>query len=353
MAADVRRFTMAVTARRTARTRSRRSTRVHATAGSRRAASRTTGAAGGARDTGPFDRSCRPDRSRAWPRVVTRSPVAGAMRGNAQPRWRLLVEASVRIARSGGEQRRGGATCSSARASSRCSAPAWRCWCCPTRRAQEARAAADGVRRRGLARAADAARGDPVRGRQPRRRRGRTTPAQIRKYGELVRSEGRRLTEMVEQILEFAGHPVGPARASSRGRSTSSAAARRRARVVGRADRGRRASRSRSTIPQDLPPVARRRAGAAPRVPEPGRQRHQVRRRRPLDRRSARDARPATRCRISVADRGIGIAAAEQSADLRAVLSRRRRGRGADPGRRPRPQPGPADRRGPRRPRSW
>ena len=28
---------------------------------------------------------------------------------------------------------------------------------------------------------------------------------QVRKYGELVRSEGRRLTEMVEQILEFAG----------------------------------------------------------------------------------------------------------------------------------------------------
>src|SRR4029453_17532221 len=29
--------------------------------------------------------------------------------------------------------------------------------------------------------------------------------AQIRKYGALVRSEGRRLTEMVEQILEFSG----------------------------------------------------------------------------------------------------------------------------------------------------
>ena len=28
---------------------------------------------------------------------------------------------------------------------------------------------------------------------------------QIRKYGDLVRNEGRRLTEMVEQILEFAG----------------------------------------------------------------------------------------------------------------------------------------------------
>ncbi|HEX6973860.1 MAG TPA: HAMP domain-containing sensor histidine kinase [Vicinamibacterales bacterium] len=33
--------------------------------------------------------------------------------------------------------------------------------------------------------------------------------AQIRKYGELVKSEGRRLTEMVEQILEFAGIQSG------------------------------------------------------------------------------------------------------------------------------------------------
>jgi signal transduction histidine kinase len=33
--------------------------------------------------------------------------------------------------------------------------------------------------------------------------------ARIRKYGDLVRSEGRRLTEMVEQILEFAGIQSG------------------------------------------------------------------------------------------------------------------------------------------------
>jgi signal transduction histidine kinase len=32
---------------------------------------------------------------------------------------------------------------------------------------------------------------------------------QIRKYGDLVRNEGRRLTEMVEQILEFAGIQSG------------------------------------------------------------------------------------------------------------------------------------------------
>jgi signal transduction histidine kinase len=33
--------------------------------------------------------------------------------------------------------------------------------------------------------------------------------AQIRRYGELMRNEGRRLTEMVEQILEFAGIQSG------------------------------------------------------------------------------------------------------------------------------------------------
>jgi len=34
-------------------------------------------------------------------------------------------------------------------------------------------------------------------------------PVQVQKYGELVRGEGRRLTEMVEQILEFAGIQSG------------------------------------------------------------------------------------------------------------------------------------------------
>jgi signal transduction histidine kinase len=36
--------------------------------------------------------------------------------------------------------------------------------------------------------------------------------AQVRKYGELVRTEGRRLTDMVEQILEFAGIESGERR---------------------------------------------------------------------------------------------------------------------------------------------
>jgi hypothetical protein len=38
---------------------------------------------------------------------------------------------------------------------------------------------------------------------------------QVRKYGDLVRGEGRRLTEMVEQILEFAGIHSGSARSCS------------------------------------------------------------------------------------------------------------------------------------------
>ena len=53
--------------------------------------------------------------------------------------------------------------------------------------------------------------------------------AQIRQYGELVRSEGRRLTEMVEQILEFAGIQSGqrafalrPVRGRARCSTTSS-----------------------------------------------------------------------------------------------------------------------------------
>lgn len=41
-------------------------------------------------------------------------------------------------------------------------------------------------------------------------------PDQIQKYGELVRSEGRRLSEMVEQILEFAGVQSGQRRLEPR-----------------------------------------------------------------------------------------------------------------------------------------
>ena len=54
--------------------------------------------------------------------------------------------------------------------------------------------------------------------------------------------------------------------------------------------------------------------------------------------------------RVTVADRGIGIAPADQAQIFEPFYRARRRRRGADPGRRPRPEPRPADRRGPRRP---
>ena len=87
---------------------------------------------------------------------------------------------------------------------------------------------------------------------------------QIKTYGEPVRSEGRRLSEMVEQILEFAGIQSGQRRFEPR-RSTSSPCAPR-ALVVCRVDR-----RARMvvdvTIPRDLPAVAGDQP-RSPRVPE-------------------------------------------------------------------------------------
>ena len=118
--------------------------------------------------------------------------------------------------------------------------------------------------------------------------------AQVRKYGELVRGEGRRLTEMVEQILEFAGIQSGAARlarragcrsprccttSSTRPRRSSSAA-----RIEVEIDIARRSAAG-----------TRRRAGAAARVPESRRERHQVRRRRRLDR-HRRPPRRAAKC---------------------------------------------------------
>ena len=52
--------------------------------------------------------------------------------------------------------------------------------------------------------------------------------AQIRRYGELMRTEGRRLTDMVEQILEFAGIQSGPARVCASARRRRAAPARHR-----------------------------------------------------------------------------------------------------------------------------
>ena len=102
--------------------------------------------------------------------------------------------------------------------------------------------------------------------------------AQVRKYGELVRGEGRRLTDMVEQILEFSGIqsgerrlnatpvPIAPLLREVLERSASLAAA---AGIDVEQD-----------LPADLPPVLGDEPALRPRVPESLGQRDQVRRRR-------------------------------------------------------------------------
>ncbi|MCA1558935.1 MAG: HAMP domain-containing histidine kinase, partial [Acidobacteria bacterium] len=133
--------------------------------------------------------------------------------------------------------------------------------------------------------------------------------ARIRKYGELVRSEGRRLSEMVEQILEFAGIHSGARAFALRPvaigpllqESVASES------VLGE-EQG---VTMELDVPADLPPVigdepALRRVfqnliGNAIKYGAPGRWVGV----------SARAA--GSTVRVTVADRGIGIAAADQS----------------------------------------
>ena len=78
----------------------------------------------------------------------------------------------------------------------------------------DAGAAADGVRRRGLARAADAGLRDRNRRQQSGRRRGRRSARACGKYGETIQAESRRLAETVERVLQLAGIAAGSAAAS-------------------------------------------------------------------------------------------------------------------------------------------
>ncbi len=105
---------------------------------------------------------------------------------------------------------------------------------------------------------------------------------QIRKYGELVRAEGRRLSEMVEQILEFSGIQSGQRGFARQPVSVESA---RRGRPLGVAGAHRRgqACRSRSTFRPICCQFSATRWRSAC-LPESHRQRHQVRRRRRVDR---------------------------------------------------------------------
>ncbi len=132
---------------------------------------------------------------------------------------------------------------------------------------------------------------------------------QIRKYGELVRSEGRRLSEMVEQILEFAGIQSGQRRFEPRPVNVSALVDQVLAASAALLEGGR--IEVEVAIPQDLPPVrgdepALRRVlqnlvGNAIKYGAEGRWI------------GVRATHAGDQVRISVADRGLGIAASEQT----------------------------------------
>ena len=106
-------------------------------------------------------------------------------------------------------------------------------------------------------------------------------PQRVRKYGETIQGEARRLAETVERVLQLAGIAAGSA-AASRAPVPPADLVQRVARRVPAGDRVQRASTSRSTIADDLPNVHRRRRRAAVGAAEPDQQRGEVRRRRAM-----------------------------------------------------------------------
>ena len=133
--------------------------------------------------------------------------------------------------------------------------------------------------------------------------------ARVRQYGQLVRREGLRLTDLVEQILEFAGLQSGPADDDGAGRWRCRAMLRD---VVSasRGDRaaGRRDDRARSS-PTTCPrwPATKPRSGASSRIcgnaMKYGASGGWV---------GVRAVVTGGHVDVSVTDRGIGIAAADQ-----------------------------------------
>ncbi len=180
-------------------------------------------------------------------------------------------------------------------------------------------------------------------------------PQRVRKYGETIQGEARRLAETVERVLQLAGIAAGRAAAApvpidpaELVNDSIGATAGSRSRRPG--------SRSKAIVADDLPYRAGRCDGAALGAAEPDQQRGEVRRRCALDPRdgAAVAEPPVTRptaCVFTVEDRGLGIDRRRSQAHLRAVLSRPRSGLAADQGQRPRPEPRAAHRRGARRPR--
>ena len=167
-------------------------------------------------------------------------------------------------------------------------------------------------------------------------------PKQVKRYGDVIAGEGRRLTQMVEQIMEFAGFESGRATLDVRPAELGGIIedALRSADPLVREHHATIEQRAAADLPavlvdpsavsrslQNLIVNALKYGGAPPavvvearpcrRLPARGRRHHQRQRRR------HRRPRPA--------------------AHLRAVLSRRRRHRATDPRQRPRPEPGQAD----------
>ena len=237
---------------------------------------------------------------------------------------------------------RAGATCSSASACWCCSARAWG-WCWPpTGRARrlaaqqmEFVAGVSHELRTPLAVIRSAAENlaDGV----------VADPKQVRRYGDVIAGEGRRLTQMVEQIMEFAGFESGRATLDVRPADLGG--------IVEEALRGadpllrehHADHRRRGTT--ELPAVLVDPVGGVALAAEPDRQRAQVRRgaARRRGRRAAAPRARAARSAVTISDNGSRHRRPRPAAHLRAVLPRRRRHRAPDPRQRARPEPGQAD----------
>ena len=167
-------------------------------------------------------------------------------------------------------------------------------------------------------------------------------PKQVKRYGDVIAGEGRRLTQMVEQIMEFAGFESGRATLDVRPADLGG--------IIEEALRGadplvrehhatieRRGTTELPAVLVDPSAVSRslqnlivnalKYGGAPPAVV--------------IDARRAEGARREVS--VTISDNGSGIAAARPAAHLRAVLPRRRRHRPPDPRQRARPEPREAD----------
>ena len=123
-------------------------------------------------------------------------------------------------------------------------------------------------------------------------------PQRVRKYGETIQGEARRLGETVERVLQLAGIAAGTRRRGADAGLRRPISCTSRSTPAGTEIEIGRRSTSRSPIADDLPTRRRRRDGAAIGAAEPDQQRGQVRRRRAMGARLG--------ARRAAADRGPG-----------------------------------------------